>query len=155
MTSQPESTHDPRRVTSGILFSSIAALAFATNGFIANNLVDGGVPGIVVGFFEGSFGFALVLLVNARNLGGRPRVDRTAMLWIALASAGFALAFASFYTALSRIDYSVGAPILGTVPLFSYIVILFVLRGEERITPRALAGAAMIVVGVGIIGATA
>jgi drug/metabolite transporter (DMT)-like permease len=76
------------------------------------------------------------------------------MLWIALAGAGFATAFASFYTALSRIDFSVGAPILGAVPMVSYVVILFVLRGEEHITPRALLGATLVVVGVGIIGVT-
>ncbi|MEE8517614.1 MAG: EamA family transporter [Dehalococcoidia bacterium] len=141
-------------MTVGIMLASLAALSFATNGFIANHLVDDGTPGVVVGFYEASFGLMLVLAVNARNLGGRPRMTRSAALWTVLAATGFAAAFGSFYTALSRIDYSVGAPILGAVPLVSYIAVLLLLRGEERITPRALMGAALVVVGVGLIGVT-
>ncbi len=145
---------DDKRITSGIAFTIFAGLSFALSGFLANDLVDGGHPGVIVGFYEGLGGLALVLAVNVRQLRGRPQVTRPAMLWIALAAAGFATAFASFYTALSRIDFSVGAPILGAVPMVSYVVILFVLRGKEHITPRALLGATLVVVGVGIIGVT-
>ena len=154
MTTEPPPANGTRPVTTGILLATMAGLAFASTGFIANHLVDGGTPGVIVGFYEAVFGLVLVLAVNARGLHGRPRITRSAVLWITLAAAGFAVAFGSFYTGLSHIDYSVGAPILGTVPLVSYVVVLFVLRGEERITPRALLGAALVVAGVALIGAT-
>jgi drug/metabolite transporter (DMT)-like permease len=143
-----------KRVTSGIVFTIFAGLSFALSGFLANDLVDGGHPGVIVGFYEDLGGLVLVLAINVRQFRGRPQVTRPAMLWIVLAAAGFATAFASFYTALSRIDFSVGAPILGAVPMVSYVVILFILRGDEHITPRALLGAMLVVVGVGIIGIT-
>ena len=142
------------QVTSGIVLTVLSGFSFAFTGFIANDLVDGGHPGVIVGFYESLFGLVLVLGVNVRQMRGKPRATRPALFWIALAAAGFATAFGSFYTALSRIDYSVGAPILGAVPLVSYVVVLFVLRGQERITPRALLGATLVVVGVGIIGST-
>ena len=91
-----------------------------------------------------------------KGLCGRPQAGpaRPALAWALAAGALFAAAFGSFYTGLSRIDYSAGAPILGAVPLVSYVVLLFVLRGHERITRRALAGAFLVVAGVGIIGVT-
>ena len=142
------------QVTSGIILTVLSGFSFAFTGFVANDLVDTGHPGVIVGFYESLFGLILVLAVNVRQMRGKPQATRPALMWIALAAAGFATAFGSFYTALSRIDYSVGAPVLGAVPMVSYVVVLFVLRGQEHITPRALLGATLVVVGVGIIGAT-
>ena len=141
-------------MTSGIILAALSGLSFAFTGLVANQLADQSHPGVVIGFYEGLFGLVFVLAVNVRHFKGRPQVTRPAMAWIALAAAGFAMAFGSFYTALSRIDYSVGAPILGAVPLVSYVFLLFFLKGKERITPRALTGASLVVVGVGIIGVT-
>jgi drug/metabolite transporter (DMT)-like permease len=140
-------------VTIGIAFAVLAAGSFAGTGFVANELADEGTPGVVVGFYEALFGMVLVVAVNARRLRTM-RMTRPALAWALAAGALFAAAFGSFYTGLSRIDYSVGAPILGAVPLVSYVVLLFVLRGHERITRRALAGAFLVVAGVGIIGLT-
>ena len=139
---------------SGIIFTVLSGFSFASSGFFANELVANGHPGVIVGFYESLLGLGLVLAVNARSLGGKPQVTRNAVLWIVLAAVGFATAFGSFYTALTRIDFSVAAPINGAVPLVSYVVVLFVLRGEEHITRRALLGATLVVVGVGIIGVT-
>ena len=154
MSENSRNLSSPNKVTSGIFLTILAGFSFAFTGFIANNLVDNGRPGIIVGFYECLFGLILVLGVNIRQIPGRPRTTRLALFWIALAAVGFATAFGSFYTALSRIDYSVGAPILGAVPLVSYVVVLFVLRGQERITFRSLLGALLVVIGVGIIGTT-
>ncbi len=140
------------RMTSGILLTVLAGFSFATTGFFANKLVDEGTPGVVVGFYESVFGLIFVLAVNARAFRTRPTAERSSIGWIVAAAAGFALAFGTFYTALSTLDFSVGAPILGAIPLVSYAVALLILRGEERITPRALAGAALVVAGVTIIG---
>ena len=98
-------------------------------------------------------GLGLVLATNVREMSKRQRMSRVTLGWTVLAGAGFAIAFGSFYTALATIDFSVGAPVLGSVPLVSYAVALVILRGEERITRRALGGAVLVVAGVGIIGA--
>lgn len=153
MSNQRVARPSTSRVTSGIILTVLAALSFGSTGFLANHLADQGNPGVVIGFYESLFGLALVLAINVHH-AGRPRATRVAMAWATIAALGFAVAFGSFYTALSHIDLTVGAPILGAVPLVSYAFILFVLKGQERITPRALIGATLVVVGVGIIGVT-
>jgi drug/metabolite transporter (DMT)-like permease len=141
-----------KSATTGVVLSLLAAASFAGTGFVANELVDDGTPGVVVGFYEALFGLAFVVTINARRL--RSGATPAAAFWMLMAGVGFAVGFGGFYTALSRIDYSVGVPILGAVPLVSYVAVLFVLRGHERITMRALAGALLIVAGVGLIGVT-
>jgi drug/metabolite transporter (DMT)-like permease len=153
MSNQPITQVGVSRVTSGIILAVLSAFSFGGNGFLANRLADQGNPGVVIGFYESLFGLALVLAINVHH-AGRPRATRAAIGWASIAAVGFAVAFGSFYTALSHIDLTVGAPILGAVPLVSYGFILFVLKGEERITRRALIGATLVVIGVGIIGVT-
>ncbi len=141
--------------TLGIVFAALAAASFATAGFIAKQLVDDGTPGVVVALYEVVWGLTFLLAARARNLRSGLRLDRSALRWVVLAGIGFALATASFYTALARIDFSVGAPIVGAVPLVSYAFVLLVLRGTERLTVRSVLGATLVVGGVGLIGATA
>jgi drug/metabolite transporter (DMT)-like permease len=152
MTARVTSQLHMNRMTSGIVLTVLSGFSFATGGFFANKLVDEGAPGVVVGFYESVFGLIFVLAVNARTLRAGSRFERSSIIWIVAAAAGFALAFGTFYTALSTLDFSVASPILGALPLASYVTVLFVLRGEERITPRALIGATMVVAGVTMIG---
>ena len=140
-------------VTLGIVFAALAAASFATAGFIAKQLVDDGTPGVVVAFYEVTFGLLFLTAAHARSLRSGLRLERSALRWVVLAGVGFALATASFYSGLSRIDYSVGAPIIGAVPLVSYVFVLLILRGYERLTARSVFGATLVVGGVGLIGA--
>ena len=140
-------------VTLGIVFAALAAASFATAGFIAKQLVDDGTPGMVVAFYEVAFGLMFLTAARARSLRSGLGLGRGVLKWVVIAGIGFALATASFYTALARIDYSVGAPIVGAVPLVSYAFVLLVLRGHERLTVRSVLGALLVVGGVGLIGA--
>lgn len=152
-TSTPEQT-TKSTVASGIVLTILSGLSFAATGLVANALVDDGSSGVVVGFYEAVFGLVLIVAANVREVSRRPKMTRTTLGWTVLAAAGFATAFGTFYTALATMDYSVGAPILGAIPLVSYAVALVLLRGQEHITRRALVGAVLVVAGVGIIGAT-
>ena len=143
---------DPRRVTIGLVFAVLAMLSFSVGGLLANNLVDGGASPLVVAFYEALFGLGFVLVIKARGLrSGRPPIG-SALGWMLAAGVLFALATSSFYTALARMDFSVAAPIIGAVPLASYVFVLIVLRGYERLTPRVVLGATLVVAGVGLIG---
>ena len=139
-------------VTVGIVFAALAALSFATAGFIAKQLVDDGTRGTVVALYEVAFGLVFLTAFHARGLRTGLGLDRGAMKWGLAAGLAFAVGAGSFYTALGRIDYSVGAPILGAVPLVSYVFVLLLLRGYERLTLRSVLGAALVVGGVGVIG---
>ena len=140
-------------VTLGIVFAALAAASFATAGFIAKQLVDDGTAGVVVAFYEVAFGLLFLTAARARSLRSGLRLERGVLRWARIAGIAFALASASFYTALSRIDFSVGAPIIGAVPLVSYAFVLLILRGHERLTVRSVLGATLVVGGVGLIGA--
>ena len=143
---------DPRRVTTGLVFATLAMLSFVTVGLLANHLVDRGATPVVVGFYEALFGLAFTLGIRARGLrSGRSPVG-SGLWWMLAAGVLFALASGSFYTALARIDYSVAAPITGAVPLVSYLFVLMLLRGYERLTLRVVFGATLVVAGVGLIG---
>ena len=140
-------------VTLGIVFAALAAASFAIAGFIAKQLVDDGTSGVVVAFYEVAFGLLFLIAAHARGLRSGLRLERGVLRWALIAGIAFALASASFYTALSRIDFSVGAPIIGAVPLVSYAFVLLILRGHERLTVRSVLGATLVVGGVGLIGA--
>ena len=143
---------DNRRITIGLVFAVLAMLSFVTGGLLANHLVDRGFSPFVVAFYEALFGLAFTLAIRLRGLRlGRPPAG-SALGWMLAAGVLFALATSSFYTALARVDYSVAAPIVGAVPLASYLFVLIVLRGYERLTPRVVFGATLVVAGVGLIG---
>lgn len=141
-----------RTVTIGIALAILATLSFALVGLLANYLVDQGNPPLVVGFYETIFGLVFALALNARSVRTLQRPNWMALRWAIMTGVLFACSAASFYTALARIDFSVGAPIVGAVPLASYIFVLLVLRGHERLTLRVAAGALLVVAGVGLIG---
>jgi len=143
---------DARRITIGLVFAVLAMLSFAVGGLLANHLVDKGASPLVVAFYEALFGLAFVLGIRARGLRSGRSPSASALAWMLAAGVLFALATSSFYTALARIDFSVAAPIVGAVPLASYLFVLIVLRGYERLTPRVVLGATLVVAGVGLIG---
>ena len=154
---------DSRRIIIGLVFATLAMLSFVMAGLLANHLVDRGASPVVVAFYEALFGLSFTLGINFRAFPrkglkksipgpGRPLAAST-LAWMLTAGVLFALATGSFYTALSRIDFSVAAPLTGAVPLVSYLFVLIMLRGHERLTPRVVLGAALVVAGVGLIGA--
>ena len=143
---------DTRRVTTGLVFATLAMLSFVTVGLLANHLVDRGATPVVVAFYEALFGLAFTLGIRARGLRSSRSPVGSGLWWMLAAGVLFALASGSFYTALARIDYGVAAPITGAVPLVSYLFVLMLLRGYERLTPRVVFGATLVVAGVGLIG---
>lgn len=155
MSTQAQIGHRRSEATTGITLTVLAALSFAASGFIAKGLIDDGVPGIIVAFYEGAFGLSLVAVTNWRNFRNGASVASAALPWMLIAGLSFAVGVGSFYTSLSRLEFSTGAPIVGAVPLASYLFVLLLLRGHERITRRALVGAVFVVAGVGAVGASA
>ena len=145
----------PSTVTAGILLAGLAACSFASAGYVASQLVSGGVSGMTVAFYESLFGLALLFAVNMRALSRGAQPPQNGILWGLAAGVAYAFAIGAFYTSLERIPFSVAAPITGAVPLASYAFVLLLLRGTERITRRAALGAALVVAGVAMVGVSA
>jgi len=137
-------------VAVGVVLAVASTSSFAMTGFIASRLVET-TPGIVVAFYEALFGLVLVATVNARFIAAGRGVSRSALPWIGIGGLALGAGTAFFYTALGHIPFSVAAPVIGAVPLVSYGFILLLLRGRERLTPRVLLGATMVVTGVIVI----
>ncbi|MEK9658783.1 MAG: EamA family transporter [Chloroflexota bacterium] len=132
----------------GIALAVIAACSFSTTGFIASQLAGETAPGQVIAFYEAAFGLCFVLGVYGRSVRG---VSRASAPWLIATGLALATGFGGFYTALAQVDLSVVAPIAGAVPLVTYGAVLVLLRGTERLTPRTVAGAALVVGGVVLI----
>ena len=148
------------RMLLGIALSFTAAFCYASAGYIASELVGVYAAGTTIAFFEALFGFLFVFslrlgaLRQARIAGSQSwqRPPMSATGWLVLASVATAIGVGSFYTALSLTTLSIAAPVSGTAPLVTYALVLVLLRGEERLTMRAVFGAALVVAGVVIIG---
>ena len=145
----------PSVVTSGIMLAGLAGASFSGAGYVASQIVGGGVSGLVVAFYESLFGLAFLFMVNARALARGAHPPRSGILLGLAAGVAFAFAIGAFYTSLERVPFSVAAPITGSVPLASYAFVFLLLRGVERITRRALFGAALVVAGVALVGVSA
>ena len=144
----------PSTIAIGILLTVASAFAFATAAFIASQLVAGATPGSVVAFFEAAFGVLFMLGIYGRGLRELPRTPARAWPWLILTGISLSAGFGGFYSALDHAELSVVAPIPGAVPLVSYAFVLLLLRGQERLTKRVVAGAVLVVAGVVLIGVT-
>ena len=140
-------------VTIGIGLAGIASIAIAVAGYLASGIVGSSTPGSVVAFYESLFGIFFVFIIIIK-FWDKQYINKKGFYWMLPAGVVFALAVASLYTALEQAPLSIVAPLAGTEPLATYFFILLILRGEEFITLRATLGALLIVLGVGVIGAT-
>lgn len=90
-------------------------------------------------------------VIAARNLGAPvPNFRRGALFFIA---AGFfsSTGVASVFSAVERADVVVVSPISSTYPLFTLVFAAVLLADLERLNPRIILGAALVVIGVAII----
>ena len=139
-------------MTIGIMAAIGVAASFGASGYVASRLVNDFAPALVVLTYEVLFGLVYISLFRFRELAGVRQVTPAGLRWALLAGVGVAFGIGSYYTALSRAPLSVAAPVVGAAPLAAYAFVFIVLRGSERITRRALLGAAMVVSGVVLIG---
>jgi drug/metabolite transporter (DMT)-like permease len=135
----------------GILFAFGASASYASEGFVASQVIRHYSPGLVLAAHSSTFGMGYLLALWGREFRKHEAISRVGLFWIALAGLGLAMGTSSLYSALGEAPLSVVAPIVGAVPLVSYVFVLLLLRGQERITPRVLLGASLVVAGVVLI----
>jgi uncharacterized membrane protein len=132
----------------GILFAFGASASYASEGFVASQVIRHYAPGLVLAAHSSTFGMGYLLALWGRQFRHRQKINRAGLFWVVLAGLGLAAGTSSLYSALGEAPLSVVAPIVGAVPLVSYVFVLLLLRGQERITPRVLLGASLVVAGV-------
>ncbi len=136
----------------GIAAGVGASASFAAGIYVASQLVNTHAPALVLACYEVMFGIAYITVWRFRDLRSAREISAPGLRWALLAGLALACGIGFFYSALGRAPLSVAAPIVGTGPLFAYLFVPILLRGVERITPRVLLGATLVVSGAALIG---
>ena len=136
----------------GIAAAVGASVSYAAGIYVASQLVNTYAPALVLACYDVMFGIAYITVWRFPELRNTREISAPGLRWALLAGLGLACGIGFFYSALGRVPLSVAAPIVGTAPLFAFLFIRILLRGIERITPRILLGATLVVSGVALIG---
>lgn len=137
-----------RQVLIGLLSALAAAAAYGATQTIARSLVTTTAPASVSATWTIFFGMLILFGMSFRNLGKDLRAPRSALFMMALA--GIASSFGVFFmfSALSKAPVTLASPIGALNPLVAMALTHIFLQRLERVTPRMIAGAALVVVGV-------
>ena len=107
----------------------------------------------MAGFCSFAVSFAILGVVYRWRRGRWPmKLPRPGLVYFALTGGCVALGIGLLYAALRIGTVTVVAPTVATFPVFTLLVAAAF--GDERITAKVVAGVALVVVGVGIIGSS-
>ncbi len=144
----------PRRtLITGVAFALAAAMAYGSSQVITRQIIGNMAPplvGTLISLFWGTLGFALL---SARNLGDRGDHFGRGALFFAAGGLFSAMGVLLMFYALGLGQVVVISPVLATNPLFTLLFASIFLRGVERITPRVVLGALLVVAGVVVLSA--
>jgi drug/metabolite transporter (DMT)-like permease len=148
-TRQSAVTTTGRQLWRDVSFPLAAALLYGIDPVLSKiGLAAGGSPisGVAVRAVAAGSVFGLYLAwVASRGERVRPaNLDR----WLIGVAVANTIYLAAFYAALSLAPVAVVAPIVGASPLFVVAGGALFLQNQERVTPRLVAGALIVVVGV-------
>lgn len=154
-THKPFSTIPLDAMTKGIICTAGASLCYATELFIASQLVVGHAPAMLIASSEALLGLVFLSMIRGRALIHYAvwlKNHMSKLHWAILAGLAHATALGSFFAALSHAPLSVIAPFGSIGPLIAYSLVLVLLRGTDRVTRRAVLGVGLVVIGVTLIG---
>jgi DME family drug/metabolite transporter len=137
-----------RNLVVGLTFGFSAALSYGTSQVLTRQGVSTLAPPLVGAFVAltwGTLGFALLSVRSVARAGKRS--VRGSMFFV-LAGLFSACGIMLMFQALKRGQVVIISPVLATNPLFTLLFAALLLRGVERITPRIVAGALLVVSGV-------
>lgn len=145
------STIPGRTMITGVASALAAALAYGSSQVITRQAVGDLAPPLVgsaIALFWGTLGFAAL---SARNLGERGAHPWRGIAFFSIAGLFSAMGVLLMFFALGGGQVVVISPVLSTTPLFTLVFAALLLRGVERITPRIVLGAGLVVAGVAVL----
>ncbi len=132
----------------GYAFGLIAGVCYGAWSIIAKTAIsDYDIPPLLfaaVAFFFGTIMFSPVL---AYDLPRAFRISKRALALFALSGAGSGGAIIALSFGLEKGDVTVVAPIVSTSPLITLFLVRIFLERLEKVSPRMLLGALMVVGG--------
>ncbi|MEX2446752.1 MAG: DMT family transporter [Dehalococcoidia bacterium] len=153
MTQSPAAAQDRASETRtrviGTLFAVGAAMAYGSSQVITRGSVnDEASPlvGTLIALFWGTLGFAVITLRPL--LTQRVANFRRGAIFFASGGVFSAFGVILLFEALARGEVVIVSPVAATNPLFTLLFAVLLLRDVERITPRIVLGAVLVVTGV-------
>lgn len=137
-----------RNLLVGLLFGFSAAMSYGTSQVLTRQGVSNLAPPLVGAFIAlawGTLGFSLMSVRSVARAGER---SWRGTMFFALAGVFSACGIMLMFQALKRGEVVIISPVLATNPLFTLVFAALLLRGVERVTPRIVAGALLVVAGV-------
>lgn len=132
----------------GLLFGFGAAMSYGTSQVLTRHSVSNLAPPLVGAFVAlawGTLGFSLMSVRSIAKAGER---SARGTMFFVLAGLFSACGIMLMFQALKRGEVVIISPVLATNPLFTLVFAAALLRGVERITPRIVLGALLVVAGV-------
>ncbi len=141
-----------RQLLLGYAASVGAALSFALGALVVRKAVtDYTTPLVTVAY---SMLLACAIMLALAGRGAAADMARTSRAGWALAGAAGAISAAAaicYYVALDFAPVVLVSPVSGTAPLFAMLFAIVFLKRVESVTPRMIAGCALVVAGVALI----
>jgi drug/metabolite transporter (DMT)-like permease len=135
----------------GITLSLGAALLFSVRDNLVRWAARGSdVPGFVAATASLVSATLVILVVVASRPQPRERIARAARPFV-LSGLVYGISYACLYTAFDRGRVTVVAPLVATESLFAVLISIVLLRATERIGPRLLIAAGLVVGGGALI----
>ncbi|MDA1096378.1 MAG: DMT family transporter, partial [Chloroflexi bacterium] len=138
-------------VAIGLISAVLAAAAYGTTQTLARHLVTGAAPPQVGATYTILFGMLILAAMSARNWRQDLKAPRAAMAWMAAAGTASSFGVLFMFTALSQVPVTLASPIGAVNPLIAIALTHIFLQRLERVTPRMIFGAILVVVGVTLV----
>lgn len=139
-----------KSVIIGYLMAMGAAMGYGGNQVVAKQIVEE-THSLVGAAFSLLFGLVILSVITARDIARQERTQPRVYVLAVLAGLASVGGVAFLYLALGQAPVVVVAPVIGTNPLFSIILAWVFLRQMERLTPRVVLGAVLVVAGVAVV----
>lgn len=146
---------DAENPLKGLLFPFAAAFFFGIEPIFAKVGFAAGTP-VLVGLAVKTLAATVAFTAFLRSRGSLPSlatVDRSSLRWYVAAGVANTLFLLAYYAALEIAPVVLVIPVLQASPLFVIAISLVFLERLERITPRLVLGALVVVAGTVVVSA--
>lgn len=137
-----------KQFITGLIFGFAAAMSYGTSQVLTRQGVSALAPPLVGAFVALAWGTLGFSLLSARSIARAGTRNWRGTAFFAAAGIFSACGIMLMFQALKRGEVVVISPVLATNPLFTLVFAALLLRGVERVTPRIVAGALLVVSGV-------
>ena len=134
----------------GYFLATGASLSYGASLVLAKEVVED-VPPLVGSSIGMIFGMLVLAVVSAKDMTRDRSASRRSFVWAGLSGLAAGGGIALMFLAMSKAPVVVVAPMIAVNPLTAILFGQIFIRNIERLTPRILLGAVLVVIGVIII----